>query len=101
MKHTKEQLEAMSDRGIDKLVAISTGFNADYIEKNPNDAPFYCSRWVDAGPLIDELKSYHGARLTISDNFVDFHSERTYPTSAAGEEKRAIAIVYILIRQGE
>lgn len=125
MKHTQKQLEAMSDLQINEIVAdyegmfvqkefgnrvgLTKSFREQYpsvVWSRPKDdsdcwAQFnYCNRWDDIGGLIDEcsIDLQHdqlGNGMHFASDWDDVF------VSSNPNIKRAAAIVYILIKQGE
>lgn len=118
MKYTQKELEIMSDRDIDRICAVCHGYGYDYIERNPDNAPNYCGKWGDCGELIDEIgicifsneesdietgTSRLTGEWTVSaidygdDNEASLISDLV--SCRSDNQKRAVAIVYILIKQ--
>ena len=122
MKYTKEQLESMSDLELNvltfelKTVPVSpfqfekrNGYYAD-----TNTARYhvydgdkslghydvdYCNNWKDCGELIDALAIEKHGIISIDKSNLIFTSAGNAFTVKHENPKRAVAIVYILIKQ--
>ena len=99
----KEDLEKLSDRSIDRLVAVASGYGADYIERNPDNAPNYCEIWSDMGPLIE------GAGISVTYMLHEGWDCHALIDDGNGHDEkyntmhenplRAAAIVYLLMQE--
>ena len=119
MKHTKEQLEAMSDFELNTIVVKFD--KTRFLDKLTNTSMVakgkvnYCKNWSDIGPLMEEcgisvIKVSDGYLAIGEWGYIDINScETMLQIEQTGNQnesvntnlKRAIAIVYILIKQGE
>lgn len=106
MKHTKDQLEAMSDTELNRVVAVIAGYGADYLERNPDNAPDYCNKHSEMMPLafecaIELSPLFRGGWVASEVSSYTHEEDPIYNENQASHTNplRACAIVYVLARK--
>ena len=99
--YTQQELEEMVDADLNKTAGILRGLvrpggSYYYYEKF---CPQYCSNWFAVGALIDECNI--DIQHDQMGNGFHFASDFEDITSKHKNIKRAVTVVYILIKQGQ
>ena len=112
---TQQQLESMSNFELNVVAAnhfydcgnLTTSPSKDDIGsawvlcngklENTNYDP--CTSWLDCGELIDELSAVTGSTIEFDDDIFIFHYRRNKTVVKCKNTKRAVTIVYILVKQ--
>lgn len=110
--YTQKELESMSDQDLNYITSslrhkyysrvYSHGFIVQVCDE---DSPIrnvdYCNNWSDCGDLVDEL-SVGNMSVFISEDSVSYNNhhkgEQEYQSEHTNT-KRAVTIIYILIKQ--
>lgn len=92
--HTQEQLEQMGDFTLGTIAGDLAG--VDFMKRGTVYNP--CNNWQDCGELIDECKLLVDGRGAVA---APCDKEEYKFVVKNTNIKRAITIVYILVKQGE